>query len=230
MSTITHTVSKGDTLSSIAKKYSTTVTALKKTNNLNSDVIKIGQKLQVPSTTNATNTTPTKSSLFEQMWGNFPFFNIRHKADEIDNYCAINLSEALIESGIKVAGGDCWGCPSGKSNTHYLRAADMAEWLNTKPFRGCPTPIKATGKNFKEQFRGKKGIIYLKDYWQRKHEEGTEKRTGDHIDPVDFTGLIPNFASNLITTDFLINYLGFSIDGYWSDKELSTEVLLWEFS
>lgn len=230
MSTI-HTVVKGDTLSSIAKKYGVTITDLKKTNKLTSDTIKIGQKLQIPSSTNTGNTSPIKPntpSLFEQMWGNFPFFKITHKAKEIDNYCAINLSEALIKSGINVVGGDCWGCPSGKNNTHYLRASEMAEWLKKKPFKGCPTPIKATGKTFREKFNNKKGIIYLKDYWQREGEEGTDKRTGDHIDLVDFTGAIPNFASYTIFGDFFINHLGVSVDGLWSDKELSNEVLLWE--
>lgn len=163
------------------------------------------------------------------MWDNFPFSNVIHKAEEIDNYCAVNLSEALIKSNIAVSGGNCWGCPTRKNNTHYFRAEEMAEWLKKKPFQDCPTPIKATGKTFKEQFRNKKSIIYLKDYWQRANEKGTSQRTGDHIDLIDFTGVIPNFASNMIVTDFFIHYLGFSIDGFWSDKELSTEVLLWEF-
>lgn len=44
----TYTVVKGDTLSALAKKYSTTVTELKKINKLTSDTIKIGQSLQIP--------------------------------------------------------------------------------------------------------------------------------------------------------------------------------------
>lgn len=42
-----YTVKSGDTLSTIAKKYSVTVANLKKWNNLNSDLILIGQKLNV---------------------------------------------------------------------------------------------------------------------------------------------------------------------------------------
>ena len=44
-----YTVVKGDTLSGIAHKSGTTVTALKQANNLTSDTIRIGQKLSVPS-------------------------------------------------------------------------------------------------------------------------------------------------------------------------------------
>ena len=42
-----HTVAKGDTLWSIAQRYHTTVEAVKRLNNLNSNVIKIGMELQV---------------------------------------------------------------------------------------------------------------------------------------------------------------------------------------
>lgn len=44
----TYVVKKGDTLAKIAKSQGTTVTALKKANNLSSDVVRIGQKLKIP--------------------------------------------------------------------------------------------------------------------------------------------------------------------------------------
>lgn len=44
----THSVAKGDTLSGIAHKYGTTVTAIKGANNLSGDVIRVGQKLRIP--------------------------------------------------------------------------------------------------------------------------------------------------------------------------------------
>jgi LysM repeat protein/lysophospholipase L1-like esterase len=46
--TKTHIVKKGDTLYDLAKKYKTTVAQIKKTNNLKSDNLKIGQKLIIP--------------------------------------------------------------------------------------------------------------------------------------------------------------------------------------
>lgn len=47
--TSNYVVAKGDTLSGIAHKSGTTVTALKQANNLSSDTIRIGQKLTIPS-------------------------------------------------------------------------------------------------------------------------------------------------------------------------------------
>jgi len=43
-----HIVAKGDTLSAIAKKYGTSIKALKAANGLKSDDIQVGQKLQLP--------------------------------------------------------------------------------------------------------------------------------------------------------------------------------------
>ena len=43
-----HTVKSGDTLSRIAQKYHVTVSALKRKNNLKSDLIRTGQKLKIP--------------------------------------------------------------------------------------------------------------------------------------------------------------------------------------
>jgi LysM repeat protein len=43
----THTVKKGETLSSISRKYGCTVNDLKKWNNLKSNTVKVGQKLKI---------------------------------------------------------------------------------------------------------------------------------------------------------------------------------------
>lgn len=51
----TYTVVKGDTLSQIASRFNTTVTELKRLNNLTSDIISVGQILKLPTST----TTPT---------------------------------------------------------------------------------------------------------------------------------------------------------------------------
>ncbi len=45
-----YTVVKGDSLWSIAKKYNTSVEELKKANNLSTNLLKIGQKLNIPNT------------------------------------------------------------------------------------------------------------------------------------------------------------------------------------
>jgi LysM repeat protein len=44
----TYTVKSGDSLTKIAKAHGTTVKAIKAENNLNTDHIKVGQKLKIP--------------------------------------------------------------------------------------------------------------------------------------------------------------------------------------
>lgn len=44
----THTVVSGDTLFSLARRYSTSVSAIKSANGLSSDLIRIGQTLTIP--------------------------------------------------------------------------------------------------------------------------------------------------------------------------------------
>ena len=69
---VVYTVVKGDTLSSIAKKYGTTYKVLAEYNNINNpNVISVGQKIKIP-----TATTPKKSNeqiakeVVEGKWGN----------------------------------------------------------------------------------------------------------------------------------------------------------------
>lgn len=47
--TITYTVKKGDSLYSIARDYNTTIDAIKNINNLTSNLLSIGQVLEIPS-------------------------------------------------------------------------------------------------------------------------------------------------------------------------------------
>lgn len=57
-SNTTYTIKSGDTLTSIARRFNTTVSAIKKANNLKSDLIFVGQKLLVSGKTNE----PTNSN------------------------------------------------------------------------------------------------------------------------------------------------------------------------
>jgi N-acetylmuramoyl-L-alanine amidase len=45
-----HRVSSGESLALIAQRYQVSLSALRSANNLNSDVIKVGQTLQIPAT------------------------------------------------------------------------------------------------------------------------------------------------------------------------------------
>ncbi|MBL7128697.1 MAG: hypothetical protein ISS16_06895 [Ignavibacteria bacterium] len=132
---------------------------------------------------------PTNIIQFKDLWKNYPTEKIIHinpstKEDTFDSHCAINVSEALFKSGIGLKsfkGQRCWNkCPSGK-NVHAIRAQELANWLKTVPFKGCPNPKQYSGKNYEVNVEDKKGIIFFQDYWQRPNESG-ETRTGDHID------------------------------------------------
>ncbi len=54
-----HTVQRGDTLSSIARRYATTVAAIRAANNLRTDTIYIGQRLLISSSTGYPTPVPT---------------------------------------------------------------------------------------------------------------------------------------------------------------------------
>ena len=62
----THTVRAGDTLWLLAQQYSTTVEAIRALNNLTSDVLRIGQILQIPATTPPARTHTVRSG--DTLW------------------------------------------------------------------------------------------------------------------------------------------------------------------
>ena len=170
---------------------------------------------------------------FEELWDKYPSGSLEHinaktKKDEFDNHCAINISEALYQNGIKLKsfkGVKCYHkCPTGK-NIHAIRAQELAKWLNKRPFAGCPKPIELKGSEFREKLNNKTGIIFFKDYWQRNGETG-DTRTGDHIDLWDGKGL-DKLASQNFFGDFFGNTLGMYWDGRYSDKNKSKQVLFW---
>ena len=62
-----YVVQSGDSLWSIARKFNTTVTAIKEKNNLKSDLLNIGQKLIIPEDTNEFVTYTVKTTVQEIM-------------------------------------------------------------------------------------------------------------------------------------------------------------------
>ena len=61
-SAATYTVKNGDTLSGIAKKYNTTYSSIMKKNGLSSTSLKVGQKLQIGSTSSTAKTTSSSTT------------------------------------------------------------------------------------------------------------------------------------------------------------------------
>lgn len=121
-----------------------------------------------------------EQATFDQLWDNYPSSSIVHRGasggDIFSDHCAINMSEALMGSGIYLNGGvRCWGsCPSGGG--HFIRAQELANSLN-----GRYNVTTLTGSNFYGQIRGKQGIVFFQDYWHRSTDP-IGVRTGDHID------------------------------------------------
>ncbi|WP_455662624.1 LysM peptidoglycan-binding domain-containing protein [Pradoshia sp.] len=62
------TVAKGDTLSQLAVKYNTTVSAIKKENNLTSDMIYIGQKLNIGESSSTSSTQKYTVKSGDSLW------------------------------------------------------------------------------------------------------------------------------------------------------------------
>ncbi len=95
--------------------------------------------------------------------------------------------------------------------------------MKNNKINGISKAVKLTGENYFEFVKGKKGIIFFKDYWRRAPGQA---RTGDHIDlwwgkTLRGVGTVNTwFRRNF--PDFSENYLDMS------DLTKSSEVLFWE--
>lgn len=173
---------------------------------------------------------------FADLWRNYPSDSIKHPdaqtgKDAFDDHCAINLSQSLYSCGVLLKsfkGTKCWACPSNDSSgkgIHAIRAQELATYLGTRPFAGCPAPQRFTGSTYEAAVKGKTGIIFFQDYWQRQGESG---RTGDHIDLWRESKLASiGGALTFIRQTFpsiAENYLEMS------DLRRASEVLFWEIA
>ncbi len=178
--------------------------------------------------------TPIK---FSKLWENYDDISGTHLIDEdkndFSNYCSINLSHALLNSGFpsnKFKGNGltkCWGCISvNNAGNHAIRAQELADWLKKNSGRaaGIGNAVELTGANFESYINGKKGIIFFKDYWRRKRDLGTN-RTGDHIDLWDGNELA---GSSWFWTRFRLNLPWVAERFGTSDLRKSKQVLFWE--
>lgn len=91
----------------------------------------------------------------DNLWDNYPSISSKHEnpntgKDIFRDHCAINLSEALAKSGMRFngfKGTKCWGkCPLG-SNSHAIRAQELAAFLKDVKMLSV---VKLTGKNFED--------------------------------------------------------------------------------
>lgn len=194
------------------------------------------------STSNSQKNVSLKVITFDELWSAYPSNTIEHidpssKKDVFTDHCAINVSNALYQCGIPMktfSKTRCWNCPTPDSTTkkgiHAIRAEELSEYLKTRPFAGCPVPVKLSGKNFKENVEGKTGIIFFKDYWLRGNERTP---TGDHIDLWNKNELA---GSGALASYLRVNFPNatesvsglFGSDMRITSLEKATEVLFWE--
>ena len=132
------------------------------------------------------------------------------------NYCAINLSEALIKSGLSPGGTKCYGTCSSNSD-HSIRAQELSDWL-----QGNLSGVQViTGENFMDQIRGKTGIVFFQNYY-----EGAEgSLTGDHIDLWN-QNQMGTYGPTQTWIRTNIPWLGQMMG--MSDMSKSTQILFWE--
>lgn len=166
-------------------------------------------------------------SKFKEIWNNFPETDLikarcQNKqatmSSPFGNYCAIMLSDALIQSGVSTVSASvkkCWGHSGMK---HILLAEEMANWLNKAHFSWLGKVQKVSPDSFQDDLDGKTGIIFFKDYWQRGNES-FPNRSGDHIDL---------WNKDKITSGGMTSRAIYEFFGVVSDLNKSKDVWFWE--
>lgn len=183
-----------------------------------------------------------KTLKFADLWGAYPSNKIAHlepksRKDAFSDHCAINVSDALYKCGVLLKSFKkqrCWSCPTPdpetKKGIHAIRAQELSDYLETRPFAGCPKALVLTGENFEDSVKGKTGIIFFQDYWLR---AGETTPTGDHIDlwkknELAGSGSVASFFRVTLpgTTETLTGLFG---DGARvSDLTKAKKVIFWE--
>jgi len=96
---ITYTVSAGDSLSTIAERYNTTVSTIRSHNNLTSNTIRIGQQLQIPLASTQASTTTTTTTTTTNVTGNSAGVHVVVPGDSLSGIAAkYNTTVELIRT------------------------------------------------------------------------------------------------------------------------------------
>lgn len=104
-SSTTYTVKSGDTLSGIAAKYGVTVANLKKWNNLQSDLILIGQKLNISANSKGGATNSGSSSSASEK----PTASVSYNVDKLIKAAKSQIGVPYVWGGQSSSGFDCSG-------------------------------------------------------------------------------------------------------------------------
>jgi hypothetical protein len=172
----------------------------------------------------------TMTIKFDTIWNNFandpPCVDKRGAIPAgYENQCAIKVGLALEKSGVSFASFGGGRCPVGPSKGGMVAGAQqLADWLSVKSqFPGCPSkPEISTGKAAFDKIKGRTGIIFLANYWQRSTDKGNA-RTGDHIDLWNGSRMTTAFS-------WVRVHFGVSWDGLWSDYRAASEIRFWNIA
>ena len=175
--------------------------------------------------------------IFKKLWESHPSINgdknpcTTNGKKNFDDQCAIRVGVALSKCGVdtsKLPGAvHCWH--HSKSLGHVIRAEELAIGLYRKPIAGLQNPIKVKPEEYSDLLKGKTGIIFFKDYWQRKIngvKETARNRSGDHIDLWNGSRLTDPFSWARIH----LRFGTFGIHSFrddLSDFEDSKEIWFW---
>ena len=145
---------------------------------------------------------------------------VRKGYPTFSNQCAIRMGVSLKRAGVEpgqISGATCGVHPS--SEMHFIRAAELGSAIAGASITGIGPTERITGNgpaDYYPRLFGRKGIIYIKDYWHR----GTDRPgspTGDHIDVWN------GYRSS---AKWLMEW--FAWLGYYSNYAQSKEIWFWE--
>ncbi|MCF6211422.1 MAG: type VI secretion system amidase effector protein Tae4 [Gammaproteobacteria bacterium] len=171
---------------------------------------------------------------FQKLWENHPTITgddnpcKTNGKSNYPNQCAIRVGVSLAKSGVntsRIPGAEhCWH-KHDKSLGHIIRAEELAKGLEKYSvfIHGFQKVQKVNAEEFKNTLRGKRGIIFFKDYYQRTNngkKESFRNRSGDHIDLWNGSRLTDWFTWVRIQA-------GFSWEGSFSDFGKSREIWFW---
>ena len=164
---------------------------------------------------------------FQKLWNNHPTITgednpcTTNGKVNFSDQCAIRVGVALQACGVNTAhipgARHCWY--HDKSAGHVLAAEELANGLKRYPIPGLGKLQKVQPEEFKNILRGKRGIIFFKDYWRRDGEL-FRNRSGDHID-------IWNGSRLTAWNTWARIQLNLSWEGSWSDYKKSKKIWFW---
>ncbi len=145
--------------------------------------------------------------------------------------CAIRMGVALTACGVqttKLPGvRHCW--QHNKSQGHVLSAEELAVGLSSQTIAGLSKKNEISTEEFSAELKGKTGIIFFKDYWQRTvngKKETFRNRSGDHIDL--WNGHQITSPHSWARIHLRIGGFGLHSFGFYSDLEDSKSIWFWQ--